>query len=413
MAPLAVDVEAPHYEQALLPDTYGGGDPATYGLPLALYERMREQAPCVKLRFADPLLVDELWVVSRHADVSRVASDVEFFDSHHNPPTVLRAAPIDPVHHPALILEDGEEHRTKRRTIGKAFRPTNLHRLEERFRLHAESVVDSAVAKGSFDFITEVAYELPVRALGDVLGVPEEDRADLFRWVDAFVSPYDARIAPSHDDAAKALTDMWEYALQITQRKRAEPADDVFSILASMDIPDNEIQGNVAMFAGGAAETTRTALGHGMRALLDHPEQMAWMRERREDVPTGAIHEIVRIGAPIVTVLRTAAQDVELHGEVIREGDLVSPLFPSANFDPAAIPDPRRFDLSREPNDHLGFGRGSHSCLGKHVAVFEIKILFETLLERTKEIRPAGPIEYVRGNISRGVYSLPVEVTPA
>jgi len=150
-----------------------------------------------------------------------------------------------------------------------------------------------------------------------------------------------------------------------------------------------------------------------MHELMRRPDQMAWARERQDDIPATLPQEFVRIGNAIISLCRIATRDVEMHGQTIAEGEKVAMLFASGNFDERAIDNPREFDCARDPNPHLGFGRGPHSCLGKHIAAFEIKILMEELLQRTKSIEPAGPIDYVRDNYARGVYSLPVTVEPA
>jgi cytochrome P450 len=149
-----------------------------------------------------------------------------------------------------------------------------------------------------------------------------------------------------------------------------------------------------------------------MDALMRNPDQMAWARAHQDDLPGTLAQEFVRVGNPIVSLCRIATRDVEMHGQTIPEGDKVAMLFAAGNFDEHAFEQPRAFDVSRDPNPHLGFGRGPHACIGKHVAALEIKILMEELLQRTTDIRPTGDIDYVVDNYSRGVFSLPVEVDP-
>jgi cholest-4-en-3-one 26-monooxygenase len=399
--------------QVFDPDVYGNGDPATFGLPLDLFDRMREDEPCVKLELGHDLLVDEVWVVSRHEDIWAVDKDWETFAANRGLVNIWKFAPLDPVHKPAMLVQDGEEHSAKRGLVSRGFRPAPVAKLEEKFRRYAVEVVDAAVAKGSFDFITEVAHTMPMQALGDVLGVPEEDRPQFFGWVDTFASPFDTRVTPSFEKVGEAIMGIYDYALKLEDLRRREPGDDVMTQLAKANLPPDEVQGNVALLASGAAESTRSALGHGMHELMRNPEQMAWIREHADDIPTTVAQEMVRIATPFTHLVRTATRDVELHGQTIEEGDKVAMLFASGNFDPDGIPDPRTFDLSRDPNEHLSFGRGPHSCLGKHVAALEIKILLEELFQRTKDIRPAGDISYVKDNYARGVYSLPVTVEAA
>jgi cholest-4-en-3-one 26-monooxygenase len=399
--------------QVFDPDVYGSGDPTTFGLPLDLYQRLRDEEPCVKLTLEDPMLIDEVWVVSRHADISAIDRDPETYAANIKHPLIWNYAPLDPNGKPGLLVQDGEEHSRKRAMVGKAFRPPVVKKLEEKFRGYATAVVDAALEKGSFDFVEDVAHTMPVQALGDILGIPEADRPQFFRWVDTFASPFDERVTPSFEKVAQSLMELWTYGLDLVEQRKLAPADDVLSRIAEMHLSDDEVQGNVALFASGAAETTRAALCHGMHELMRNPEQMAWLREHADDVPATVAQEFVRIANPIISLVRVTTKDVELHGQQIAKGDQVAMLFAAGNFDERAFDDPRRFDLSREPNPHLSFGRGPHACIGKHVAALEIKILLEELLKRTTDIRPTGPIDYVRDNYSRGVYALPVEVTPA
>jgi cholest-4-en-3-one 26-monooxygenase len=209
---------------------------------------------------------------------------------------------------------------------------------------------------------------------------------------------------------------MLEYALELAALRRREPGVDLVSKLVEAGpdvISQDELQGNVVLLAGGAAESTRAAFSHGMHELMRQPDQMAFMRAHAHDIPATAIQEIVRISSPFTHMGRNATRDHELHGKKIKEGDVIIMLFSAANFDDRAFDNPNAFDLTREKNPHVGFGRGPHQCLGKHVANMEMKILFEELLQRTKDIQPAGPISYTRDAFTRGVYDLPVTLTPA
>jgi cholest-4-en-3-one 26-monooxygenase len=300
--------------------------------------------------------------------------------------------------------------------MSKAFTPRMVKHLEDKFREYAVDIVDAALEKGTFNFVTDIGHTMPMEALGDVLGVPRGDRAKFFEWVDTFAAPFDTRITPSFEYVMNAIMNLLNYAVELGELKRQDPGDDVITQLVQAGlevISEDELMGNVALLASGAAESTRTALSHGMHELMRTPEQMAWLRERAEDIPDTAIQEIVRIASPFTHLVRTATDDHELHGKQIKEGDIVLMLFAAGNFDERAFDEPNTFNLARENNPHLSFGRGPHQCLGKHVASLEMKILLEELLKRTKDITPAGDIEYVRDAYSRGVYQLPVTITPA
>lgn len=400
------------------PQTYGDGDPTTYGLPLDQYRYLRDEAPIYLQKFDDPLLVDRVWIVSRYDDIMTVDRDAETFAADQGYVNIWRYIPIDWRHGgvPSVLTLDGDDHRRNRRVLSKGFTPGVVRALEERFRAYAVEIAEEAASKREpFNYVTDVAHRMPMEALGDVLGVPTDDRARFFKWVDVFAAPFDARIAPSFEAAAQATNELMEYTKQLAAQKERDPSDDVMSQLAvaraNGQMSDGELLGNVVTLAAGAAESTRTALSHAMHELMRNPEQFAWLRERADDIPASAIQEMVRIATPFAHFVRTATRDVEWHGQVIPKGDLVCMLLPAGNFDPRVYSEPDEFNLARNESVHLGFGKGAHACLGKHVASLEMKIFMEELLKRIKVIRPAGPISYVRDAYSRGVYELPVSVT--
>jgi cholest-4-en-3-one 26-monooxygenase len=403
------------------PETYGKGDPATYGLPLDHYDYVRQETPCYLEELSNPLLMERVWVITRHEDVWNVDRDPETWAANLGYVNTWRVINIDPIEYqgakPAMLSMDGADHRRNRDVISRAFTPTAIAKLEEKFRHYAREVVDKALKlDGPFDFVHEIAGSMPMEALGDVLGVPPQDRAKFFGWVDTFAAPFDERVAPTFEALENAIQSLMDYALELADIRRREPGDDVMSKINEAGkgvLSEDELMGNVSLLANGAAESTRNTLSHGMHQLMRDPDQWAWLREHAGDVPLTVAQELVRIATPFIHLVRTATRDVELHGQEIKQGERVALMFPAGNFDPEAFDDPRRMDLSRDPNPHVSFGRGPHSCLGKHVAALEIKILLEELAQRVKEVRPAGDIVYVRDNFSRGVLSLPVTLVPA
>jgi cholest-4-en-3-one 26-monooxygenase len=399
-------------------DTYASGDPSTFGLPLEQYTYLRDKAPCYLYEFNDPMLIDRAWVVSRNADIWTVDRDSELYAADRGQVTMWKFSPLDPSvgGKPGMLTMDGAKHREQRAVMSNAFTPGMVKKLEEKFRGYAVNIVDAALEKGTFNFVTDIGHTMPMEALGDVLGVPPGDRAKFFAWVDTFAAPFDTRITPSFEYVVQAIVDLVGYAVELAEIKSREPGPDVITQLVQAGaevISQDELMGNVALLASGAAESTRTVLSHGMHELMRNPAQMVWLREHAHDIPNTAIQELVRVGTPFTHLVRTATADHELHGQHIKEGDIVLMLFAAGNFDERAFDEPNTFDLAREKNPHVSFGRGPHQCLGKHVAALEMKILLEELLQRTKDITPAGDINYVRDAFSRGVYQLPVTITPA
>jgi cholest-4-en-3-one 26-monooxygenase len=397
-------------------ETYANGDPTTFGLPLDQYAWLRENDPCHLQEFDDPMLIDRAWVVSRHADIWAVDRNAELYAADRGGVNFWRVTPLDANAggKPAMLTMDGAKHKAQRGVMSKAFTPGTVRKLEEKFREYAVNIVDEALEKGTLNFVTDIGHAMPMEALGDVLGVPAGDRAKFFAWVDTFAAPFDTRITPSFEHVFNAIMAIFQYSVELGDLKRREPGDDVISQLVQAGaevISEDELMGNVALLASGAAESTRTALSHGMHELMRNPEQMAFMRDHADDIPATAIQEIVRIASPFTHLVRTATADHELQGKEIKEGDVMLMLFASGNFDEETFENPNTFDLAREKNPHVSFGRGPHQCLGKHVASLEMKILLEELFQRAGDIKPAGDISYIRDAYSRGVYELPVTIS--
>jgi len=397
-------------------DTYANGDPTTFGLPLDQYKYLRDEDPCHLHEFNDPMLIDRAWVVTRHDDIWNVDRNSELYAADRGGVNMWKVTPIDPMAggKPAMLTMDGPKHREQRGVMSKAFTPRMVKGLEDKFREYAVNIVDAALEKGTFNFVTDIGHAMPMEALGDVLGVPRGQRAQFFEWVDTFAAPFDTRITPSFEHVLMAIFELLNYSVELAELKRKEPGDDVITqmVLAGAEVvSQDELMGNVALLASGAAESTRSALSHGVHELMRNPEQMSWLRERADNIPDSAVQEMVRIASPFTHLCRTATADHELHGKQIKEGDIMLMLFAAGNFDERAFDAPDAFDLAREKNPHVSFGRGPHQCLGKHVATLEMKILLEELLKRTSDIKPAGDIEYVRDAYSRGVYQLPITIT--
>ena len=406
---------SPETVSVLDPATYGNGDPATFGLPLAQYRWMRDELPLVRQEFNNPMLVPAVWIVTRYEDIAYVDRNPELFSAAVGPPTAWAFSPIgDAVDAPSMLTRDGEAQSEHRRTVSSAFTPKMVRSFEEQFRAYSIDVVEKALGLAEpFCFVEQIAHPLPMLALGDILGVPAEDRPKFFGFVDTFAAAFDPRVTRSPEEVFGAIQGLHEYSIYLRDLKRENPGDDIATMIAMADQDDKFARGNITTLACGAAESTVNSLSHALHELMRNPDQMAWLRERQDDIPMLAVHEMVRIASPFTHMLRNATEDVELHGQVIPKGEPVAMMFASGNFDERVIPDPDTFDLSRENNDHMSFGRGPHACLGKHIAMLEMEILFEELLKRTKDIRPAGDISYVHDNYARGVFTLPVELVAA
>jgi cholest-4-en-3-one 26-monooxygenase len=274
-----------------------------------------------------------------------------------------------------------------------------VERLEAQAREWAIRIVESARERGTVNFVQEVAYQLPMHMIADIVGIPVDDRPWLFGLTNRLLAGTSAG-ADSSEEFLTVQVQMFEYAQQLGQRKRAEPQDDIWTILSNVEIEtdagertglsESELDLFFFLLVVAGSETTRSAITGGLIALLDHPDQME--RLRQEGVTRPAVDEILRWSSPVAYFARRATRDTEIRGVNIAAGDRVTMWYPSANRDDAAFEDPFRFDTARTPNNHVAFGGGGpHHCLGANLARREISIMFEELLARTRQIEIIGP----------------------
>ena len=308
-------------------------------------------------------------------------------------------------------------HGKHRRLVSGAFAPKIMRALEPRIRDLTRRILDAVAPKGACNFVTEVASELPVQVICELIGIPAEDRGKIVTWSNALVGMDDPEYADSAADGPIAAMQVYAYASELATARRGAPRDDVASLLLAAEVDGerlSEAAFNAFMLVLAVAgnETTRNAISGGLLALFEHPAERARLQADAALFPT-AVEEILRWVTPVMHFRRTATRDVELGGQRIREGDKVVMWYVSANRDDAVFPDPDRFDVGRTPNEHLTFGLGQHFCLGASLARLEIQILFEELLRRLPDIAPAGPAVRMRGNHFAGIKHLPVRFTPA
>jgi cytochrome P450 len=429
-------------------------DPATYeeGPPFELLRRLRAETPVTWVE--EPALHGQpagpgFWLVLRHADVERVLKDPSTFSSWLGATQVRDAADLDWVRRMMLNL-DPPDHSRLRRLLTRSFTPRAVAALSEAIQATAARLVDRMVdgaAEGRCDFAKDVAADLPLLTLADVLGVPTEDRWLMFDWSNRVIGWQDPdhatsaafdgtggtatarealalRPAPGPDGrmpdprTRAGMPDLYEYARLLAEEKRRSPGSDVMSILlAQVDdeggsVSDAEFENMFWLFAVAGNETLRNGLPGGLIALLQHPEALAALRADPSLLP-GAVDEMLRWWTPVMVFRRTATTDVDLAGVRIRAGDKVVVSFTSANRDEAVFAAPDAFDIRRAPNPHLSFGHGPHFCLGGQLARVQMRALFGELLRRTGDLQLDGPPALLRSNFQRGVKRLPIHWTAA
>ncbi|MFJ6644693.1 cytochrome P450 [Streptomyces sp. NPDC091290] len=405
-----------------LPDGFDFTDPDVlhHRVPLPEFAALRRAEPVCWIPqrgnvagFQD----DGYWAVTRHADVKYVSTHPELFSSSVNTAIIRFNEHIerDAIDAQRLILlnMDPPEHTRVRQIVQRMFTPRAIRALEDRLRARARAIADDARRHtGTFDFVTEVACELPLQAIAELIGVPQEDRAKIFDWSNRMIAYDDPEYAITEEVGQESATEIIAYAMNMAaDRKRCPAKDLVTTLVAAEDegsLRADEFGFFVLMLAVAGNETTRNAITHGMHAFLTHPAQ--WELFRRER-PATAAEEIVRWATPVVAFQRTATQDTELGGRRVRKGERVGLFYSSANHDPEVFEDPDVFDITRDPNPHLGFGGGGpHYCLGKSLAVLEIGLIFDAVADAMPGLTLAGEPRRLRSAWINGVKELRVGV---
>jgi cytochrome P450 len=256
---------------------------------------------------------------------------------------------------------------------------------------------------------------LPSQVVGELVGIPEEDWAKIHLWSERNSGGQDPEFASGYsEDAASATIEMAMYAVELAQQRRAEPRDDLTTLMLAMELDgapmtDAQFGAFFVQLVTAGNDTTKTMLSSGLHALLEHPDQLALLRDDPALVP-GAIEEILRWANPLHYFRRTATRDTVVCDVKISTGDKVAMMYTSANRDDAVFDDPHRFDVRRDPNPHLSFGIGEHHCLGAHLARLEGRVFFEELLATFDAIELAGEPRRIRSNLNNGLKSLPVRL---
>ncbi len=393
-------------------------DPGAYvaGVPHGDFAWLRARAP---VHYHPDPEAPGFWAVTRHADVVHVSRNPETFSSYAR--TCMLREPDDQglAQQRLMMLNlDPPEHTRLRGLVNRGFTPRMIARLEERVETVCASIVDRALEAGECDFVTEVAAELPLAVIAELMGVPQADRHDIFTWSNQMVGFDDPDYQTTPEVGEAAAAGILGYANELGASKRACPVGDIVSKLVSPDGEGNELSElEFGMFfvllAVAGNETTRNAISGGMQALIEHPDQWARLRSDPGLLPTAA-DEIVRWVSPVMQFRRTATRDTSVGDQPVREGEKVVVFYPSANRDEEVFTDPHAFDIARSPNPHIGFGGGGpHFCLGSHLARLEIQVMFRCLTQRLEGMELTGEVRRLRSNFINGIKEMPVRLVPA
>jgi len=393
-------------------------DPDTFahGMPFGLFARLRDEAP-VFWHEQEQGWGGGFWVVTRYADIQEVSRTPEVFSSAERGVFLSTGSEQDEEEAFATtrmlpINMDPPEHSAYRTIVQRAFSPRTIRALEPKLEEFTHQIIDRALEKGQGDFVKDVAAELPLLAICELLGVPAQDRDAMFDLSNRLIGFDDPEFRTSPEDALIASTEMYMHADALAAARRACPADDVATKLLQASVDGEGLTQEqfdifflLLMVAGN--ETTRNAITHGMQAFFDHPDQ--WELFKRERPLDTAAEEIIRWATPVIQFQRTALSECVLGGETIKTGDRVVMYYSSGNRDGSALSDPDAFDITREQNEHVAFGGGGpHFCLGAPLARAEVRIMFNALADRMPDITRLGPPRMLRSMFINGIKELPV-----
>ena len=358
---------------------------------------------------------DHYWLVTRHADVKEISRLTgEIFSAGENTmiPRFAEGTPRDIIEaqRAMLVNEDGEIHKKHRRIISRGFTPRGVAGMRDELADRARKIVTAAAESNADDFVTSIASELPLQAIADLLGVPQEDRHKIFEWSNIMTS-YDAGGDP--DAPAIASMELIGYANAMAEDRAANPRDDIVTKLVQADVDGEHLSAEefgwfVTLLAVAGNETTRNATTHGMVAMLEHPEQ--WELFKRER-PETAYDEILRWASPITQFQRTAMEDTEIGGVSIAKGDRVLICYGSANFDEEVFDDPFTFTILRDPNPHVTFGgQGPHYCLGANLAKMQLELIFNAVADHLPDLTALGDPKRLRSGWLNGLTEWKVDL---
>jgi cholest-4-en-3-one 26-monooxygenase len=387
------------------------------GIPHEAFAALRAGAPVL---WHDEAGGPGFWSVHRYADVVKVNRDNLTFSSarggalmHDLEPAMLEQQRL------MMLNMDPPMHTRYRKLVNRGFTPRMLGTLEERIRQQAIAIVEGVAENGSCDFVTEVAAELPLQVIAEIMGVPHEDRHMVFDWSNRMIGAEDPEYQAKEREAAFAASmELYAYANRLAAERRANPGDDIISVLVRSEVDGerlSELEFDLffLLLAVAGNETTRNLISHAMHALIENPEQRQLLLDDPSLIP-GAVEEMLRWGTPVMHFRRTATTDTEIGGQAVAEGDKVVIWYISANRDEAVFDDPYRFDVRRTPNEHVAFGGGGpHFCLGANLARMEIRLMFEALLPRLPDMELDGPVERLRSNFINGIKHMPVAFSPS
>ncbi len=362
------------------------------------------------------------WSLTRHADILEASRSPEIYCSGKGATSIADLPPQFNEFFGGMINMDDPRHGHQRRIVSRGFTPRALAKLEADVQRRADAVIDRVVERGECDFVADIATPLPLEIICDLMGIPESQHRMVFERTNIILGLGDAEFGAGSGDvigaALSAGSDLAALMNEMAELRRQTPRDDLTSALLNADLEEgamtaDELASFFVLLVVAGNETTRNAISHGMKALCDYPdERRKWLADF-ESLAGSAVEEIIRCASPVIHMRRTCTRDTQLGGQAMKQGDKVVLWYASANRDEKVFADPYRFDVTRTPNDHVGFGGpGPHFCLGANLARREIRVMFERILQRLPDLEISGLPDRLRSNFINGIKRMPCTFTP-
>ncbi len=400
-------------------------DPDTYaeGMPYDELARIRKSGPIHYMD--DPTMGVPYWLVTGREEIDFISKKPLVFSSEARTALADEITPddVENIHRHMTINMDPPRQMKSRKIVRATFTPRAVDSYEERFREHARNIVDTVASRGECEFVEEVAAELPLLAILELCGIPPEDRKDFFQWTNAMMFHQDPEMSVDQSVAEAASFEVIAYAMKLLEKHKANPQKDIIGALIDGNgkdegLSEEEFVWFFLMLIAAGNESTRTVTSHGMRLLMEHPDQLQYLVDNPDKIPN-ACEEMLRYNTAFIMMRRTAMEDAEVAGKQIKKGDKIILHYHTVNHDEDIFgEDAMEFDVTRAErmpdmyNQHRAFGIGQHFCLGAHLARLEMRVIFEEIIPRMRNPKLVGEIAYTRSNLVNGIKRMHITFDP-
>jgi cytochrome P450 len=386
--------------------------------PHPLWRQLRREDP---VHWTDGLLSHGFWSLTRYDDIIEVFSHPLLFTSTKTLviPATREMEALTPEAMGAgqmMIMTDPPLHGAMRRAFNRLFLPRPVGKYATPGEALVSEILNEVMERGACDFVVDVAARLPMAFICEIMGIPRPDWPNMFKWGNmsiGFADPeYQVESGSALDTRQQGAMNLGIYCMKLALERRGGDGEDLLSVLGNAEINgrklnEGELIHNGFLYIAGGLETTRNAISAGLLALIQHPDEMRQLATNPILLPT-AIEEILRWSSPVTHIARVATEDTAIAGRRIAKGDRVALWIPSANRDESIFDDPYRFDITRNPNEQIAFGKGEHFCAGAHLARLELRLMMRDLLSRVEQIELAGEVERLQSNLIAGIKHMPI-----